>query len=278
MTAAADALADDRGPSPARLFESFFGPSIFVPWTELLLDRADPKPGERILDLACATGIVARHAAPLAGEEGDVVGVDLNPEMLDVARERASGEGVSIDWRLGDAAELDLPDDAFDLVLCQQGLQFFDDPEGALSEARRVLDDGGRMVLSVWQPLERHPVYRALLEAEARHLGANIDDVATPFAFGDDERTRSMLDQAGFEEVEVEEHTMDVVFNDPETFVALTVMAGAAVLPDMAVDDPAERDALIGAIRRESEDVLERHRNGDSLKFPMPNYMATAYA
>lgn len=270
--------AEERGPSPARLFESFFGPSIFVPWTEVLLERADPKPGERILDLACATGIVGRRVASVAGEEGDVVGVDLSPEMLEVARERASDEGVTIDWRCCDAADLDLPDDAFDLVLCQQGLQFFDDPAGAMSEVGRVLDDGGRMVLSVWQPLDRHPVYRALLEAEARHLGADVEDVATPFVFGDEERVRSTLVTAGFGSVQVEGHTLDVAFHDPETFVALTVMAGAAVLPEMAIDDPDEQEALIGAIRRDTEDVLERHRNGESLSFPMPNYLVTAYA
>lgn len=269
---------DQPGPSPARLFENFFGPSIFAPWTEVLLERAEPQPGDRILDLACATGIVGRRVAPVAGEEGDVVGVDLSPDMLDVARELASDEGVTIDWRCCDAADLDLPDDAFDLVLCQQGLQFFDDPAGAMSEARRVLDDGGRMVLSVWQPLDRHPVYRALLEAEARYLGADVEDVATPFVFGDEERVRSTLVTAGFGSVQVEEDTLDVGFHDPETFVTLTVMAGAAVLPDMAIDDPGEREALIGAIRRDAEDVLERHRNGEWLTFPMPNYMATACA
>lgn len=268
--------SDEAAPSPARLFEEFFGPSIFVPWTEVLLERAEPVPGERILDLACATGIVARHVARVTGEDGDVVAVDLSPEMLEVARERAVSETVTIDWRCCDAADLDLPDAAFDLVICQQGLQFFDDPEGALSEARRVLDEGGRMVLSVWQPLEEHPVYEALFEAEARHLGARIDDLATPFLFGDDGRLRAMLHGAGFESVEVEEHSIDVVFPDPEAFVGLTVMAGASVLPDLAVDDPTEREELIESIRRESEDVLERHRYGDSLVFSMPSYLATA--
>jgi ubiquinone/menaquinone biosynthesis C-methylase UbiE len=270
--------SDERGPSPAQLFESFFGPSIFAPWTEILLERAAPQPRERILDLACATGIVGRRVAPLVGEQADVVGVDLSPEMLGVARERAEAEGVRIEWRRCDAADLDLPDDSFDLVLCQQGLQFFGDPAGALSEIRRVLDEGGRTVQSVWQPLERHPVYRALFEAEARHLGTPVDDLATPFVFGDDDRLRSMLTEAGFEGVDVEEHTIDVVFRDPETFVTLTIMAGAAVLPDQGIDDPDAREALIEAVRRHAEEVLERHRDGDSLTFPMPNYIATAFA
>lgn len=268
----------ERKPSPAELFERFFGPSIFVPSTEVLLQHARPSRGERALDLACATGIVARRIAPAVGDEGDVVGVDINPEMLAVAREEAASEGVTVEWRQNDAAELDMPDDAFDLVVCQQGLQFFSEPARALREVRRVLDDGGRLVLNVWQPLERHPVYRALMEAEARHLGADLTEVATPFVFGDEVRLRTLLEEAGFDRVDVAEDTLDVTFGDPETFVALTVMAASAVMPDVAHDDPDQRAELIQAIARDSEDVLQRHRRGNSLSFPMPNYIATAHA
>ncbi|MDX1646802.1 MAG: methyltransferase domain-containing protein [Longimicrobiales bacterium] len=268
----------DREPSPAELFHRFFGPSIFIPWTRVLLDHADPRPGERVLDLACGTGIVARRVARFVGPEGEVAALDIDPDMLEVARSREDPVGASVEWTRGDAADLDFPDDSFDLVLCQQGLQFFEEPVPALSEARRVLRAGGRMVLNVWQPLERHPVYRALLEAEARYLESDLQDVATPFVFGDEERVRGVLSEAGFERVNVAEETLDVVFTDPETFVSLTVMAGAAVVPEVAMDDPEERDSLIEAIRRDGEDVLERYREGDALVFPMPNYVATAHA
>lgn len=268
----------EQQPSPAQLFEQFFGPSLFVPWTRVLLGHADPKPGERVLDLACATGIVAREVAPVVGEEGDVVGVDLNPEMLAVAQQKAAEEGVRIEWRLSDAADLDLPDGVFDLALCQQGLQFFEEPEAALRETVRVLDDGGRLALNVWQPLTGHPVYRALLEAEACHLDADLADVARPFMFGDETRLRALLDAAGFERIDVTERTLDVDFGDPDTFVALTVMAGAAVVPELAPDDEAERDALVEAVREDTAEVLERHRHGDALRFPTPNYVATAHA
>lgn len=263
----------EREPSPAELFERFFGPSIFVPWTDVLLEHARPRPGERVIDLACATGIVARRVAPTVGRDGDVVGVDVDPGMLAVARDRAASEGVAVEWRRGDASDLDMPDDAFDLVLCQQGLQFFDDPAAALRESARVLDDDGRMVLNVWQPLERHPVYDALLSAEARHLGADLAEVATPFMFGDAARLREMLDEEGFERVEVTERTLEVRFDDPETFVALTIMAGAAVVPEMSLDDAEAREA----VERDCEDVLREHRDDGTLRFPMPNYIASAY-
>lgn len=267
----------DSAPSPAHLFDAFFGPSIFHPWTDVLLEHAEPGPDDRILDLACATGIVARRVAPLVDEGGGrVVGLDLSPEMLAVARERAAEEGVDVTWKQDDATDLDLPDGSFDLVLCQQGLQFFDDPGAALRETGRVLDDGGRLVANVWQPLDRHPVYRALLEAEARHLDADIEEVARPFVFGDERRLRTLFDGTGFGDVDVVEETREVVFDDSETFVALTLMAGAAVVPELSPDDADARDTLIDAICDDCADVLQAHTHGDTLRFPTPNYIVTA--
>lgn len=269
---------DESRPSPAQLFENFFGPSLFEPWTEVLLEHAEPEPGERVLDVACATGIVARRTATMVGEEGTVVGLDLSPEMLAVARERAAAEGVSVEWREGDAEAMAFPDDAFDLILCQQGIQFFDDPTASVAEMRRVLDDGGRLVLNVWQPLERHPVYSALLEAEARHLDAPLEAVAAPFSFGAADRLTGLLRGAGFGDVEVTPTSLEVAFPEPETFVALTVMAGAAVVPELAPDDPEEREALIRAVSRDCRDTLEAHTDGDRLVFPTPNLIGAARA
>ena len=271
-------MSTEREPSPAELFERFFGPSIFEPWTDVLLEYAEPRRGERVLDLACATGIVARRAAPMVGDEGRVVGVDISPEMLEVARRMSGSEGVEVEWREGDAARLDLPDGAFDLVMCQQGLQFFSDPSRALGEAARVLAGCGRLVLNVWQPLERHPVYEALFASEARHLGAELEKVSRPFMFGDSRRLDALLREAGFERIEITERTLQAEFEDPDTFVALTVLAAAAVMPEFAQEDPEERAALIEAIARDSEDTLRAHRHGNGIGFPMPNYIAVAYA
>jgi ubiquinone/menaquinone biosynthesis C-methylase UbiE len=139
------------------------------------------QPGERALDVACGTGSVARHVAPLVGAAGQVVGLDISPAMLAVARALPASAGAPIAWQEGNAIRLDLPDDAFELVLCQQGLQFFPDRAAALREMRRVLTAGGRVAISVWQALQRHPVYAALFHATARHLGTTIDTVDVSF-------------------------------------------------------------------------------------------------
>ena len=92
------------------------------PFAAILLEHADPQPGEHVVDIACGTGVVARQTAPRVGAAGTVVGVDINPAMLAVARARPAPAGAAIDWREGSALALPVPDNAFDLVLCQAGL------------------------------------------------------------------------------------------------------------------------------------------------------------
>src|SRR3546814_18138199 len=101
-------------------------------------------------------------------------------------------------FRSGDAVNLDLPNQAFDLVLCQQGLQFFPDRPAALREIRRVLAPEGRTVVSVWQDLDYHPVYKALFDAPARKLRTNDTDFDVPFSLGNDADMRTLLQEAAF--------------------------------------------------------------------------------
>jgi SAM-dependent methyltransferase len=103
-------------------YERYLVPALFASWAERLLDLVAVGPGERVLDVACGTGIVARRAAARVGEGGAVTGLDRNPAMLEVARAAAIEVGPPIDWRAGDAARLPFPDGVFDVVTCQQGL------------------------------------------------------------------------------------------------------------------------------------------------------------
>ena len=270
-------MSEQENANPAWMFERYFGPAIIIPWAHVLLEYAAPQPGERVLDLACATGIVARHVAPIVGAHGKVVALDINPDMLAVGRALPAPEGAAVEWREGNAVALDLPDDALDLVLCQQGLQFFPDRVAAVREMRRVLADGGRVVLSVWQALQYHPVYAALFEASARHLGVSVSDLASPFSFPDAEELRALLSAGGFQRIEIIPRTLDAHFPAPERFVQLTVLAGAAVDPDAADADPAVRDALVDAVARETEAVVQRYHDGDRLRIPMSCHIAVAY-
>lgn len=149
-------------PNPAETYERSIVPYLFRPWAQVLLDRASVQPGERVLDVACGTGIVAREAAKIVGSAGQAVGVDVNPAMLAVAQEAAAGEGISVEWRESDASDLPFSDESFDAVFCQQGLQFFPQRDSATRKMHRVLVPGGRALVSVWRDLELHPFFAAL--------------------------------------------------------------------------------------------------------------------
>lgn len=127
------------------------------------------QPGERVVDGACGTGVVSRLAAERVGATGSVVGVDVNPAMLGVARSAPAPPGASIDWREANAEALPLPDASFDVVLCQLGLMFVADRSAALREIRRVLAPGGRVAITVPGTME------PLMEAMAESLARNID-------------------------------------------------------------------------------------------------------
>ena len=134
----------------AELYQRIPARYILGPWAPLLVERAAVAPGERVLDVACGTGVVTRAAAECAGSGGHVAGIDLNPGMIAVARSLAPAAGAAIEWHEASAHALPFRNSHFDVVLCQQGLQFFPDKALALREMRRVLRHGGRLALSVW--------------------------------------------------------------------------------------------------------------------------------
>ena len=107
----------------AELYEHYPGRYILGPWAPLLVDVARLAAGERVLDVACGTGVVARAAAKRVGTTGRVVGVDLNPGMIAVARSLPTTSHVPIEWFERSALDLRFEDTSFDVVLCQQGLQ-----------------------------------------------------------------------------------------------------------------------------------------------------------
>ena len=266
--------------SPAEMYESFYGPAIFEPCTRVLLEKVPPRPGEAVLDLACGTGQVARRAASMVGDEGRVVALDVNPGMLEVGRSLPRPPGAPVEWVEGDAVSLDLPDRSFDLVLCQQGLQFFPDRACALEQVHRVLRPGGRIGVAVWQGTDRHPLYAAMTAAEARHLGdlgGEEGDLLVPFSLGDEGQLAGLIEESGFSGVQIHKASIQARFPDPDTWVRNMQLAYAAVIPAFE-KDPKAFESFVRGIENDIGHLVREHTEGDEVVVPMHALIASARA
>jgi ubiquinone/menaquinone biosynthesis C-methylase UbiE len=272
MSQLVDESASDN---PAALYDSFFVPAVHGPFADLLIERVPPRAGEFVLDVGCGTGAVAlRASAALASKGGAVTGLDANPNMLAIARSYPV-PGAQIAWVEFDASELPFSDWEFDLVLCQQALQFFPDRAASVREMRRVLLQGGRLGLSVWSGIEHQSLMMLIDEAIERHLGA-LPEAVSPFSLGDPEELRRLVTDAGFSNVRVESVTAPVRFSEPDQFAELTIRASASVLPEYGEMDEDLRDALISAIRQDLERPILQHLDDGYLVFTMTTQILTA--
>jgi ubiquinone/menaquinone biosynthesis C-methylase UbiE len=254
----------------AEIYDSRIVPPLFVPWVEMILDRLQPRPGERLLDIACGTGVVARRAFARMGGVGQIVGIDLSDEMLAVARTAEP----RVDWRQGDAGALPLAaGEMFDLVICHQGLQFFPDRARGAAEMRRALKAGGRLAVAVWGPDTEVPLLQALREAAEAHLGPISD---RRHAFGDVAALAAVIRAAGFHRVEAQALTLPARFEDGEEFVRLNARALVGMSPAWAAIDAADRGAVMNAILADSAPVLAAHGGAPGLTWDMRSNLVTA--
>jgi ubiquinone/menaquinone biosynthesis C-methylase UbiE len=254
--------------SAADLYERYLVPAITSLWAADLVERAAPMPGERILDIACGTGIVARLAAERIGV-GQVVGLDLNPGMLAVAH-------PPIEWQQGSALELPFRDGSFEVALCQLGLQFFPDRTVALGEMLRVLVPGGRLALSVYSAIERTPVALALAQALDRHLGPGASAVKrSEHVLADADELRRLVADAGFTDVTLELVTQTIRFASARDYVRLQIAATpmAAMVAGM---ESERRDAVIDAITASLISSLSSHARDESLTSPQEAFVVQA--
>jgi SAM-dependent methyltransferase len=261
--------------NPAETYERYMVPVLFGPWARRLVELIDPQPGERILDVACGTGIVARTAAAHAGAGATVIGLDISPGMLDVARAASDADSSDIRWVEGQAEALPFPDGSFDVALCQFALMFFRDRLVALSEMHRVLDDDGRIGIAVWQEIERHPFYQTLHDVIRWHLGSS--GVADIFALGDAETLRTMIAGAGFHTVSIRSLSMTARFPDPERFLAGEIDVDTASVPAMQSLSPEARSALVDQIRDDMAAALGLVTEGDHVVLPFHAHIVSAY-
>jgi SAM-dependent methyltransferase len=256
------------------VYDGIMVPRMFGPWADVLLDAAGIAPGDHVLDVATGPGTVARRAAARAGASGQVTGCDISPAMLEIAASKPSEEGAApIAYLRCPAGALDVPDDSFDVALCQQGLQFFHDRRAALAEMWRVLRPGGRLGLAVWCAIEECPPFEALARACERVLGSEL--VSTfrngPWGLADAGEIRRLVEAAGFSSVELVRHTLPVVFEGGPAQLLAT--AGAATMgPAIAALDERGRAELLGI----ATEALAPLMDGDAIRSELVSYLVTA--
>lgn len=255
----------------AEAYEKYMIPGMFFHWAELLMKSAAPKPGEHVLDVACGTGLGARLAASGVGSSGKVVGLDIDPGMLEVARRVTQEAAAPIEWHCASALKMPFRDAAFDLCLCLQGLQFFPDRLAGFTEIRRVLRPSGRLVASIWGPFEFNKGHHAVVQAlERQKVDASAAKRACSFASPED--IRDTAARAGF--VNIELRTEDGVshfasiqsFLDGMTFGSPSTRHAVALLPKEG------RDRFV----KDVSAVLEPYLADGELAYPMRMHILVA--
>ncbi len=245
--------------TPAEIYQQYFVPAIGSPCARSVVDSVALRAGERVLDVACGTGVVARLAAPRVDPNGTVTGIDGNPDMLRVARS-STPAGTAIEWHQAIADGLPFDDDSFDVALCSVSLQFFADQVGAIREMRRVVAPGGRFAIGVPGPTP--PLFEELRDLLADSLGGEVAAfIRAVFSIDDADRLQEIVSAAGLSEVSTTTRPIPVHLGPPADFF-WQYMLGTPLAAAIAELDAHEREMLENEIVRrwspfEGDDGLE---------------------
>jgi len=250
-------------------YQQYFVPNIGAPVAGDLVASVGLRPGQRVLDVACGTGVVTRLAAKGVAPGGGVTGLDLNPGMLAVARSVAPAD-PAIDWVQGDAQSMPLKDGAFDVVLCQMGLQFMSDKAAALREMHRVLAPGGRILVSL--PGPRPALFAVLAEAFARHLGQDAARfVDLVFSLHEPDPLRDLFEGSGFREIRIDARPKTLVVPPPRDFLWEYIYS-----TPLAESASRAAEPVRAALEREVSQKWRSFVDGGKLRFDVSMTMVSA--
>lgn len=253
------------GPIPQN-YDRYMVPMLFEPYARDLARRIAELAPHDVLETAAGTGVVTRLIAPLLPADGSYVVTDLNPQMLEFARQQLPAD-PRIEWTQADAQELPFADGSFDLVCCQFGAMFFPDRARAYREARRVLHPGGHLLFSTWDRIEQNEFAAEVETALAELFPEDPPQFMsrTPHGYYDVEAIRAELDAAGFASVAIS--VVDAESRAPSARVAATAYCqGTPLRAEIEARSPGgleratERASAALAVRWGDREVVGRIR------------------
>jgi SAM-dependent methyltransferase len=243
---------------------------------ERLVERADPRPGDTVLDVAAGPGDLGFAVAERVGDGGRVVSTDFAPEMVEVARSFGATRGLAnVEYRVLDAERMDLDDDSFDAVVCRWGYMLMADPGAALRETRRVLRDGGRLAFAVWATPDRNPwaAVPGMTLVQRGHMPPPEPGMPGIFAMGEPGRIRELVTGAGFGDPEIEEIPFEFRYSDFDDLWDSLVRLAGPLARAINVLDAGERAATRAAIE---ENVAQFRRDDGSYAAPAVTWSVLA--
>jgi ubiquinone/menaquinone biosynthesis C-methylase UbiE len=241
-------------------------------WAQTLVETACLRKNEQILDIGCGTGIVARKAAALVGNGKNVIGLDISEGMIRSARTLAEREGLyGIEWRQGDAASMPFDDEKFEVVLCQQGLQFCSDPSAVLREIFRVMREDGRLAISLWRELKRQPYFMAIAKIYESFFKKEATMVHKSFPSSSRERLRKLIIDAGFRNIHIGLEVKMARFSPVEDFIPGYLNA-TPLAQEINCLNEQERSEMY----RQIVASISNYIDDDGLAAPMESYVIAA--
>ncbi len=240
-------------------YEKYIVPAFSGAWAQDIVNRAALRNGDRILDVGCGTGIVSRYAVKALGQSGHITGIDINEIVLKKAREICPPNVSPIEWKQGDVTDLPFSDTMFDVVLCQQGLQYFSDRPRALNEINRVLVNQGRVFFSVWRPIEYFPFYSALHSALEHYVSAKAASIlASAFTLGESTRLRTLFENAGFKNIDICLTVRQMRYSPLDEFLIGGFVASPFTDDILALEESI-REEMLQTIKKSISDYIDDH-------------------
>lgn len=263
-----DSTATREELEAGRGYEALFVPAVFEPWTKHLIDGAGVEESSHVLDIACGSGVLTRHAFARSGQSGRVVGVDPAPGMIAAANELEP----NIEWILGSAEALPFDDATFDCVVSQFGMMFFQDRQKAAREMFRVMKPGGSLAIAVWNSIEHNRAYGDIIAVLDEQVSTAAGDaLRMPYSLGDPDEVINTLSQGGFSDIEFETRAEQAKFPSSRTMVEAE-LRGWLPLFDINLSEEKIADVLV-----KSDGKLSKYaaQSGEAV-FPTSAHIVTA--